>query len=59
MRTISNIARKKESLDVDDGGSTTVVGSTNALTEGSLKGGAWDASPMDDLTRGRLELAFN
>ena len=56
---LSNIARKEESLDVNGGGSTAVVGSTYASAEGSPEGGGQDASPVEDSTLGRLELAFN
>ena len=50
---LSNIARKEESLDVDGGGSTVVVGSTYASAEGSPEGGGRDASSIEDLTPGR------
>ena len=59
MRTISNIARKEESVDVDGGRSTVAMGSTKASAEGSPNEGVQDASPLEDLTRGHLELAFN
>ena len=59
VKTISNIARKEEVLDVDGGGSTAAVGSTKSSAVGSPKGEALDASPVEDSTRGRLELAFN
>ena len=48
---MSNIVRIDEVEDVDGGGSTAAVGSTNALAEGSLEGGARDASPVEDSTR--------
>ena len=50
VRTMSNIVRIDEVKDVDGGGSTTVVGSTNDSIEGSPKGGARDASPVEDST---------
>ena len=53
------MACKEESLDVDGGGSRAVVGSTYVLTEGLLDGGGLHASPIEDSTLGRLELAFN
>ena len=56
---LSNLAHKEELVDVDGGGSTTAVGFTYASAKGSPEGGGRDASPIDDLTRGRLELAFN
>ena len=59
MRHVSNIVCIDEEDDVDGGGSTVVVGSTKSSAVGSLKGGALDASPVEDSTRGRLELAFN
>ena len=57
--TISNIAHKEEVLDVDGGGSTTAMGSTNASAEGSLDEGGLDASPIEDSALGHLKLAFN
>ena len=59
MRHVSNIVCIDEEDDVDGGGSTAAVGSTNASVVGLLKGGALDASSIEDLTRERLELAFN
>ena len=58
MRHVSSIVRIDEEDDVDGGGSTTVVGSTNCLVEGSPEEGPLDASPIEDSTRRRLELAF-
>jgi len=52
---MSNIVCIDEVKDVDGGGSTTATGSTNDST----KRGARDASPIEDSTRGRLELVFN
>ena len=54
VKMLSNIARKEESLDVDGGGSTAVVGSTYASAEGSPEGGGRDASSIEDLTLGRF-----
>ena len=59
MRHVSSIVRIEEKDDVDSGGSTVAVGLTNASAVGSPEGGAQDASPVEDLTRGCLELAFN
>ena len=59
MRHVSNIVHIDEEDDVDGGGSTAVMGSTKASAVGSPEGGALDASPIKDSTRGRLELAFN
>ena len=56
---LSNIACKEDSLDVDGGGSMVAMGSIYASTKGSPKGGGRDASPVEDLTLGHLELAFN
>ena len=56
---LSNIAHKEESLDGDGGGSTAVVGSTYASAAGSLERRGQDASTIEDLTLGCLELAFN
>ena len=36
-----------------------VMGSTKSSAIGSPEGGALDASPVEDSTQGRLELAFN
>ena len=47
-----------ESPEVEGGGSTAVVGWTNSLAVGSPKEGGWDAAPVEDSTRGRLELIF-
>ena len=58
-RHVSSIICIDEEDDVDGGGSTTAVVSTKSLVVGSLKGGALDASPVEDSTRGHLELAFN
>ena len=55
---VSNILRMEASLDEEGGGSTKAVGSTNSLTDGSLDEEGRDASPVEDLTLGRLELAF-
>ena len=59
VRHVSSIVRIDEEDDVDGGGSTVVVGSTKSSTEGSPEGWALDASPIEDSTQGRLELAFN
>ena len=59
MRHISSIVRIKEDDDVNNGGSTATVGSTKSSTVGSPKRGSLDASPIEDSTRGCLELAFN
>ena len=59
MRHVSSIVRIDEEDDVDGGGSTAAVGSTKSSVVGSPKGGAQDASPVEDSTQGRLELAFN
>ena len=58
MRHVSSIVRIDEEDDVDGGGSTAVVGSANCLVEGSPEEGPLDASPIEDSTQGRLELAF-
>ena len=47
-----------ESPEVEGGGSTVEVGSTNSSAVGSLEEGGWDAAPVEDSTQGRLELAF-
>ena len=57
--TVSNNARKEESLDVDGGGSIAAVGSTYSSAVGSPDEGGLDASLAKDFTPGRLELAFN
>ena len=59
VRHVSNIVCIDEEDDVDGGGSTAAVGSTKSSVVGSPKGGAQDASPVEDSTQGRLELAFN
>ena len=59
MRHIFSIVRIKEDDDVNNGGSTAAVGSTKSSVVGSPKGGSLDASPVEDSTRGCLELAFN
>ena len=59
MRHVSSIVCIEEEDDVDDGGSTAVVGSTKSSVVGSLEGGSLNASLVEDSTRGRLELAFN
>ena len=56
--TMANILRMLESLEVEGGGSTAIVGSTNSSAVGSLEEGGWDATPEKDSTQGRLELAF-
>ena len=56
--TVSNMLHKDESLDEEGGGSIVVVGSTYSSVVGTPKGGL-DASPVEDSTLGRLELAFN
>ena len=48
-----------EAVDVGGAGSTAAVGSTYSSAGGSPDGGPLDASPVEDLTLGRLELAFN
>ena len=52
--TVSSMARKEESLDVDGGGSIAAVGSTYSSAVGSP-----DGSPIEDYTLGHLELSFN
>ena len=47
-----------ESPEVEGGGSTAAMGSTNSLAMGSPKEGGWDAAPVEDSTRGCLELIF-
>ena len=59
MRHISSIVHIEEDDDVDGEGSTTIVGSTNSSVVGSPVRGPLDASPVEDSTRGRLELDFN
>ena len=59
MRHVSSIVCIDEEDDVDGGGSTAAVGSANSLVKGSPEEGPLDASPVEDSTRGRLELAFN
>ena len=59
MRHVSSIVHIDEEDVVDGGGSTAAMGSTKSIAVGSPKGGALDASPVEDLTRGHLELAFN
>ena len=59
MRHVSSIVHIDEEDVVDGGGSTVAMGSTKSSAIGSPKGGALDASPIEDLTRGHLELAFN
>ena len=59
MRHVSNIVCIDEEDDVDGGGSTAAVGSTKSSVVGSPEGRAQDASPVEDSTQGRLELAFN
>ena len=56
---LSNIACKEESLDVNGGGSRAIVGSIYASAEGSPERGGRDASSVENLTLGHLELAFN
>ena len=58
-RHVSSMVRIEEDDDVDGGGSTTAVGSTNSSTVGSLVEGPLDASPVEDSTLGHLELAFS
>ena len=50
---------KEESPNVDGGGSIAAVGFTYISIEGSPDEGGLDASPVEDSTLGRLELAFN
>ena len=57
--TVSNMLHKDESLDEEGGGSILVVGSTYSSVVGTPKEGGLDASPVEDSTLGRLELAFN
>ena len=59
VRHVSSIVHIDEEDDVDGGGSTTVVGSTKSLAVGSPEGEALDALPVEYLSRGCLELAFN
>ena len=47
-----------ESSEVKGGGSTIVVGSTNAFVVGSLEEGEGGSTPKDDTTIGHLELAL-
>ena len=47
-----------ESPEVEDGGSTAAVRSTNSSAVGSPEEGGWDATPKEDSTQGHLELAF-
>ena len=56
--TVSNILRMEELLEEEGGGSTAVVGSTYSSVVGSPKEEGLDASPVEDYTLGRLELAF-
>ena len=56
--TVSNILQMDESLEEEVGGSIAVVGSINSSAEGLPEKGGQDASPMEDSTLGRLELAF-
>ena len=56
--TVSNILRMLESPEVEGGGLTTTVGSTNSSAVWSPQEGGWDATPEKDSTQGRLELAF-
>ena len=53
------MVRTKESLAVKGGRSTVVMGSTKSSVVGSPEGATQDASPVEDSTQGRLELAFN
>ena len=55
VRHVSNKVHIDDEDDVDGGGSTAAVGSTNT----SLEGRAQDASTVEDSTRGRLKLNFN
>ena len=50
---------KDELLDEEGGGPTAAVGSTYSSAVGSLEVRGLDASPMEDSTLERLELAFN
>ena len=59
VRRVSRIVRIDEEDDVDSEGSIVVVESTKSSAIGSPKGGALDASPIEDSTRERLELTFN
>ena len=49
----------EEDDDVDGGGSTAAMGSTNSSVVRSLEVGPLDASPVEDSALRRLELAFN
>ena len=55
---VSSILRIEESLDEDGGGSIAVVGSTYSSVVGSPDVGL-DAALVEDLTLGRLGIAFN
>ena len=59
MRRVSRIVRIDEEDDVDNEGSIVAVESTKSSAVGSPKGGALDASPVEHLTQGHLQLAFN
>ena len=57
--TVSNIQGMLESSEVEGGGATVAVRSTNFLAVGSPKeGGGGGATPEEGSTLGRLELAL-
>ena len=57
--TVSNILRMLESPEVEGGGSTAAVRSTNSLAVGSREeGGGGGIALEEDSTLGRLELVF-
>ena len=47
---VSNILRMLESPEVEGGGLTTTVGSTNSSAVWSPQEGGWDATPEEDST---------
>ena len=59
MRHVSSIVCINEEDDVNGGGSMAAMGSTKSLAVGLPEGEALDALPVEDSSRGCLELAFN
>ena len=55
---VSNILQMLESPEVEDGGSTAAVGSTNSSAVGSPEEGGWAATLKEDSAQWHLELAF-